>query len=104
MYAVVLTGGKQYQVSIGDTLRVERLPGSVGDEIELDRILLVNRDGEVTIGNPYIEGVKVKARILQQGRKRKILVFKYKRRKNYRRKRGHRQYFTELKIEDILLN
>lgn len=100
MYAVIRTGGKQYRVSEGDKLRVERLPGDVGSEISFDEVLMVGGDSP-TIGKPLVEGAKVSAKITGQDRAKKIIVFKFKRRKNYRRKRGHRQYFTEVQVTGI---
>ena len=101
MYAVIKTGGKQYKVSPGDVIRVEKIPGEPGQEIELSEVLLVGKDQELKIGQPLVEGAKVVATILNQGRSRKIIVFKKKRRKNYRRKKGHRQYYTDLQIKEI---
>jgi large subunit ribosomal protein L21 len=101
MYAVVATGGKQYKVQAGDVLRVEKLTGAVGDEVAFDQVLLVGTDDDVRIGQPLVEGALVKGKIVQQGKNKKILVFKYKRRKRYRRKQGHRQPFTAIKIDAI---
>jgi len=101
VYAVIKTGGKQYKVSPGDVIRVEKIPGDPGQEIELSEVLLVGEGNEVKIGQPLVEGAKVIATIVEQGRSRKIIVFKKKRRKNYRRKRGHRQYYTDLQIKEI---
>ncbi|MBX6422694.1 50S ribosomal protein L21 [Thermosulfurimonas sp. F29] len=103
MFAVIKTGGKQYKVAPGDTLRVEKLPGEPGETVELSEVLLVAGEGDLRIGTPVVEGARVRATILEQGRSRKIIVFKKKRRKNYKRKRGHRQYFTVLKIEEIVV-
>lgn len=101
MYAIVKTGGKQYQVTAGDQLMVEKLDGNVGDSVELDTVLLV-ADGEaVSVGKPVLEGAKVVATITEQGKHRKINVFKKKRRKGYRLMKGHRQAYTALKISDI---
>jgi large subunit ribosomal protein L21 len=101
--AVIKSGGKQYRVSVGDTLMVEKLPGEVGDRLELTSVLMV-RDGEQLYwGNPYLEGTKVIAQVIQQGRGKKIIVFKHKRRKGYRKKQGHRQSFTKVKIEEIMI-
>ena len=101
MYAVVKSGGKQYKVSAGDLLRVEKLDAQVGDTITFDHVLLVS-DGENIQAEPSeLAQVKVTARDTGHGRRRKIVVFKYKRRKRYRRKQGHRQWFTELAIENI---
>lgn len=101
MYAIVETGGKQYRVEPGTTIQVERLPGDVGAQIELSKIRLVHGDGGVLVGQPIINGAKVTAEIVRQGRTRSITVFKKKRRKNYRRTRGHRQGFTKLLIKTI---
>ena len=102
MYAIVNTGGKQYRVEPGDTVRVEYLPGDQGDLIELDDVrLLSDDDGEVMIGAPTVEGAKVTAEVVEQGRGKKVIVFKYKAKTRYRRKNGHRQNFTELRVTDI---
>jgi len=101
MYAVIKTGGKQYRVEQGQKLRVEKLPGNPGDTIELDHVLLVAGGDTPKIGQPLVEGAKVSAEIVAQDRAKKIIVFKLKRRKNYRRKQGHRQPYTELKITGI---
>ncbi|MGD8369217.1 MAG: 50S ribosomal protein L21 [Desulfobacterales bacterium] len=101
MYAVVSTGGKQYKVSEGDVLRVEKIPGEVGEEVSFDRVLLVSDGQDLTVGQPIVADAAVKARILEQGKAKKILVFKYKRRKRYRRKQGHRQPYTAVRIDSI---
>ena len=100
MYAVIKTGGKQYKVSAGDLLKVEKLAGAVGETIELDEVLMVGGE-EVKIGTPLLPNAKVTAVIVEQGKDKKILVFKSKRRKNYRKKYGHRQPLTRLKITNI---
>ena len=101
MYAVVAAGGKQYKVEEGDVLRIEKIPGDVGDTMTFDNVLLV-ADGEaLTIGQPVLENASVNARIVEQDRAKKIIVFKYKRRKRYRRTQGHRQSYTAVKIENI---
>jgi large subunit ribosomal protein L21 len=100
MFAIVKTGGKQYRVGVGDQITVERLAGEVGAAISLDQVLAVGGDAP-KIGTPVVAGAWVTAKILQQPRGTKIIVFKKKRRKNYRRKRGHRQELTVLKIEEI---
>ena len=97
MYAIIRTGGKQYKVSEGDFLKVEKLTGNVGDTIELDEVLMVG-DAETKIGSPLIAGAKVKAQIVEQKKDRKVLVFHAKRRKGYRKTYGHRQPLTRLKI------
>ncbi len=103
MFAVIKTGGKQYKVAPGDVIRVEKLAGEPGEAVELSEVLLVAREGDLWVGTPVVEGARVRATILEQGRSRKIIVFKKKRRKNYKRKRGHRQYYTVLKIDEIVV-
>ncbi|HAY22994.1 MAG TPA: 50S ribosomal protein L21 [Desulfobacterales bacterium] len=103
MYAIVQTGGKQYRVQPGDVLRVERLAGEVGDDITLDQVLLVAAEDEFQVGRPLIDGALIRGQILRQGRARKILVFKKKRRKDYRRLQGHRQQYTALQVKEIRL-
>jgi large subunit ribosomal protein L21 len=100
MYAVIRTGGKQYRVSEGDTLRIEKLAGDVGSAISFDEVLLLGGD-KVTVGKPLVSGAKVAAQIVAQERAKKVIVFKMRRRKNYRRKNGHRQHYTEVKITGI---
>jgi len=102
MYAIVRTGGKQYQVTSGDQLRVEKLDGNVGDTVELKDVLLIAGDGTVTIGQPLVENAKVIATIAEQGKAKKVIIFKKKRRKGYRLKNGHRQSYTALKIQEIM--
>ena len=101
MYAIIRTGGKQYQVAPGERLRVEKLAGDIGDTLELTDVLLVADGQDVKIGQPVLEGAKVTAQIVEQGKAKKVLVFKKKRRKGYQVKRGHRQHFTALEIKDI---
>ena len=101
MYAIVRTGGKQYQVEAGDTLRVEKLQGEVGDTVELSEVLLVVDGETVKIGQPMVDGAKVIAKIVEQGRHKKIIVFKKKRRQGYQVKKGHRQMYTALTVETI---
>jgi large subunit ribosomal protein L21 len=100
MFAIVRTGGKQYRVGVGDQITVERIVGDVGAEIELSDVLAIGGD-ETVIGTPIVPEAAVRARIVQQPRGTKVIVFKKKKRKNYRRKRGHRQELTVLKIEEI---
>ena len=100
MYAVIKTGGKQYRVAQGDRLRVEKLPGEPGAKVTFDEVLMIGGD-KVAVGAPLVKGAKVSAEIVAQDRAKKIIVFKFRRRKNYRRKRGHRQPYTELKITGI---
>ncbi len=101
MYAIVETGGKQYRVEPGEILRVEKLPGEIGNVIEFKQVRLVQGDRGLVVGRPWVEGARVTAEILRQVRTRSIMVFKKKRRKNYRRTKGHRQDFTQLRIKDI---
>jgi large subunit ribosomal protein L21 len=101
MYAVISTGGKQYRVSEGSVLRVEKLDGADGDKIEFDKVLLVGEGEKVSIGTPFVEGGKVEATVQSQGRRRKIDVIKFKRRKNYHRHHGHRQAYTEIRVTGI---
>jgi large subunit ribosomal protein L21 len=101
MYAVVKTGGKQYKVRPGDVLRVEKLEAQVGDTITFDKVLLLSDGTKIQAEPADLSQAKVTARVTAHGRRRKIVVFKYKRRKRYRRKQGHRQWFTELAVEDI---
>jgi large subunit ribosomal protein L21 len=101
MYAVIRTGGKQMRVMPGRSVRVEKLPGAVGESIELDQVLLVGGAGETRVGTPLVDGVKVVGTITDQGRGPKITVFKMKRRKGYRRKMGHRQDYTEVRVDSI---
>ena len=100
MYAVIKTGGKQYRVSEGSHVRVEKLPGAAGDKLELGEVLMLGGE-KLAIGKPFIAGAKVNAEIVAQGRDKKVIVFKIRRRKRYRRKNGHRQPYTELKITGI---
>ncbi len=102
MYAILRTGGRQYRVEPGLELDVERLPYAEGEAIELTDVLLVAPDeGELIIGQPVVDGATVKATVVKQGRDRKVLVWKYKPKERYRRRRGHRQYFTRLRIDEI---
>ncbi len=101
MYAIVETGGKQYRVEPGTLLQVEALPGEVGGTIELDRVRLVHGDNGFLVGQPVVEGARVLAEIIKHGRTRSITVFKKKRRKNYRRTKGHRQEYTQIRVIDI---
>ncbi len=103
MYAVIKAGGKQYRVNSGDEVRIEKMQGEVGDSITFDQVLLTSDGENVRVGKPFLEDTKVTGRITRQGKNRKIVVFKYKRRKGYRKNVGHRQQFTQVKIEDIAL-
>ena len=101
MYAVVTTGNRQYRVSPGDRIEVEKLTGAVGDTVALTHVQLVGQGAEVTIGAPVVTGARVEAQIVAQKRGKKIIIFKHRRRKGYRRKQGHRQSLTALKIVGI---
>lgn len=101
MYAVIKTGGKQYRVEQGDTLAIERLDGDTGAVVSFDEVLLVGSDSATKLGRPLVQGASVKGTIVEQGRAKKIIIFKFRRRKNYKRKKGHRQYFTRVRIDSI---
>ena len=100
-YAVIRSGGKQYRVSPGELVRIERLEGDVGSAVEFAEVLLAAGDDAVRIGTPLVSGARVRGTIVAQGRDRKILIFKKKRRKNYRRRRGHRQSITTVRVTEI---
>jgi large subunit ribosomal protein L21 len=102
MYAVVKTGGKQYRVAKDDIIKIERLPGEPGDVVALGEVLLLADGGEVTVGAPFVDGASIAGEIVEQTRAKKIIVFKKRRRQNYRRTKGHRQQLTVLKVTDIL--
>jgi large subunit ribosomal protein L21 len=101
--AVIKTGGKQYIIKPGDRLKVEKIEGKLGDMVEINEVLLVKTDKEIKIGTPLIGGAKVKASIVEQGKAPKVIVFKKKPKKGYKRKKGHRQLYTTLEIKEILL-
>lgn len=103
MYAVIETGGKQYRVAAGDTIRVERLPGEVGAEVEFDRVLAVSKGPDQLLAGAEAAGAKVKGTITEQGRGDKVIVFKFKRKKQYKRTIGHRQNYTRVKVSEILV-
>ncbi len=101
MYAVIQTGGKQYRVEEGTTLKIEKLELGAGDAVEFDKVLMVQSDNGTKIGQPYVETGKVTAQVVSQGRHKKIKIIKFKRRKHYMKKMGHRQYFTEILVTGI---
>ncbi|MDY2983995.1 MAG: 50S ribosomal protein L21 [Synergistes jonesii] len=101
MYAVIEQGGKQYRVAEGDKFRVEKIHAEEGANIEFDKVILLGKDDGAVIGTPYVEGAKVTAKILESGKEDKIIVFKYRRKKNYRKFRGHRQQYTLVQIKAI---
>ena len=104
MYAVIATGGKQYKVQTGDTFRVESVPGDEGDEVKLDEVLALSQDGAITLGEPTVAGASVTTEVVGKGRGKKLIVFKYKSKTRYRRKNGHRQDYTELRVTGISLD
>ena len=101
MYAVIETGGKQYQVKVGDILNVEKLGLEEGEKVSFDKVIAVSGDDGFKVGAPYVDGAKVEATVLKNARNKKIIVYKYKPKKGYHKKQGHRQYFTKVKIESI---
>ena len=103
MYAIIESGGRQYRAEEGHSFSVEKLPYEVGQQIELDKVLLLANDDEVKIGQPVVDGVTIKATVVEQYRGKKILVWKYKPKKRYRRRQGHRQYYTRLRIDEIVI-
>ncbi|MDU3176316.1 MULTISPECIES: 50S ribosomal protein L21 [Anaerococcus] len=104
MYAIIKTGGKQYKVSEGDLVRVEKLPYEVGETVEFDEVLLVANDSDIKVGSPTVANAKVSATIEDQNKDKKIIVYKYKPKKMYRKKQGHRQPYTLVKIDSISAN
>ena len=101
MYAVIKTGGKQYRVEEGDLLKVEKIESATGEAVEFDQVLLVADGDKVTVGQPLVDGAKVTAELVEQGRHKKIRIVKFRRRKHHRKQQGHRQWFTEVKITGI---
>ncbi|NLW02008.1 MAG: 50S ribosomal protein L21 [Clostridiaceae bacterium] len=101
MYAVIETGGKQYRVQEGDTLFIEKLSAAEGDQVVFDKVIAVSKDDSLNVGNPTVSGATVTAKVLGHGKGKKIIVFKYKPKKHYRRKQGHRQPYTKVQIEKI---
>jgi len=101
MYAVIVTGGKQYRVQEGQTLKVEKLAAEAGSSVEFDRVLLVGNGDDIKVGAPVVEGAKVAAEVVTHGRGKKVQILKFKRRKHHMKRQGHRQWFTEVKITGI---
>jgi large subunit ribosomal protein L21 len=101
MYAIVKTGGKQYKIHEGDIIRIEKIKGNIANAVSFDQVLLFSDGENTSIGQPVLDNVTVKGHIVEQGKEKKIIVFKYKRRKRYRRKQGHRQQYTAIKIDQI---
>ena len=104
MYAVVKTGGKEYRISQGDLIRVEKMEGKVGDQVTMKDILMVSHEGQVQVGNPLLANAVITGEIVQQVKGKKVLTYKMKRRKNYRRTKGHRQTYTYIRVNDISLS
>lgn len=102
MYAIMETGGKQYRVQVGDSVRIEKLDLEVGAKVEFDKILAVVDDADLNVGKPLVEGAKVAATVEIQGKNKKIIAYKFKSKEDYRNKKGHRQPFTQVKIESIV--
>jgi len=102
MYAVIETGGQQFRVQEGDLVKIEKIEGGIGEQVELDKVLLIRSEQDVKVGRPYVEGDKVIGEIIDQNRDKKVVVFKFKRRRAYQKKRGHRQHFTAVKIARII--
>lgn len=104
MYAIIRTGGRQFRAEIGKNIDVERLPQAVDEKVDFNDVLLVSNDDNTVIGTPLVSGASVKATVVSQYRAKKVIVFKYRQRTNFRRKRGHRQYYTRLRIDDIVVS
>lgn len=102
MYAVIEAGGKQYRVSEGDRIRVEKCDAEVDSSITIDKVIMLGKDGGPVVGAPYVSGASVTAKVIEHGKEDKVIIFKYRRKKNYRRFRGHRQPYTEIAIESIV--
>ncbi len=102
MFAIIETGGKQYKVQKDDILFVEKLEAEAGETVTLDKVLMTSNDGDVKVGKPYVDGVKVEAEVVAQGKNKKIVVFKFKPKNNFRKKQGHRQPYTKLRITNIM--
>lgn len=101
MYAIFHSGGKQYEAKPGTVVKLEKIPGEIGDQVDLDQVLMMADGDQVYVGQPILEDVAVRGRIVEQNRHKKIIIFKHKRRKDYRKKQGHRQYYTAVLIESI---
>ncbi len=101
MYAVIKTGGKQYQVAVGDKLKIEQILANIGDQISIPEVLMISANGEIKVGSPIVNGASVLASIVQHGRHKKVRIFKMRRRKHYQKHQGHRQNYTEIHIDAI---
>jgi large subunit ribosomal protein L21 len=104
MFAVIKTGGKEHRISKGDIIRVEKLKGKVGDQVEVKDILMISQEGQVQVGTPFLSNALIKGEIVQEIKGKKVMTYKMKKRKNYRRFKGHRQTYTYLKVNDISLS
>lgn len=102
MYAIIVTGGKQYKVSVGDEIFVEKLDGEAGEKVKFDKVLAVSDDNGINAGTPTLDGAVVEGEIVKQGKQKKIIVYKYKPKQGYRRKQGHRQPYTRVRIDQIV--
>lgn len=102
MYAIIETGGKQYRIQQGDTFNIEKILAAAGETVEIEKVLAIVKDGGLLVGTPLVEGAKVLLKVVRHGKGRKIIVYKYKSKKNYRRKQGHRQLFTQVTVEEII--
>lgn len=102
MYAVIETGGKQYRVQEGDIVFVEKLDLNEGEKVGFEKVLFVSKENDALVGKPYVEGAKVEGTVLEQGKSKKVVIFKFKAKKDYRKKQGHRQPYTKVKIEKII--
>ena len=102
MYAVVQTGGKQYRVSVGDVINVEKLNVEAGKKVVLDDVIAIGGEGTTTVGKPFVEGASIDCRVIENGKGKKVIIYKYKAKKDYRKKQGHRQPYTQLEVLDIL--
>lgn len=102
MYAVIRTGNRQYRVEVGQQVDVERLPNEINDSIDIDDVLLIGNGDSTVVGTPKVDGARVRATVVDQFRAKKVIVFKYRQRTSYRRKSGHRQYYTRLRIDEII--
>lgn len=100
-YALVRNGGKQYRVKVGQKVRLEKIEAPIGEALILDQVLLVSKEGQITVGAPLVKGAKVSATVIEQGRAKKVTIIKFRRRQHSRKKQGHRQYFTEVKVTAI---
>lgn len=101
MYAIIETGGKQYKVSNGDVIKIEKIDAKVGDNVSFDKVFAFSDDNSLSVGNPTISGKSVKATVLEQSKDKKVIVYKYKRKSGYHKKNGHRQFYTLVKIDSI---